>query len=113
MSGQPPSRRETLDNVQALRGVAVLLVLLFHLHGLESGFVEGVRLLPDLCRAGRGGVDLFFVISGLVMVVSTRGRCGQPGEPRRFLLRRALRIYPVYWVYSLLTLSVYLLPAGS
>lgn len=108
-----PDRRETLDNVQALRGVAVLLVVFFHLHGLESTFVEGVRLLPDLCRAGRGGVDLFFVISGLVMVVSTRGRSGRPGEPGRFLLRRGLRIYPLYWFYSILSLSVFLLPAGS
>ncbi|MFA6111664.1 MAG: acyltransferase [Candidatus Latescibacterota bacterium] len=115
MSRAPlPDRGGTLDNVQALRGVAVLLVVFFHLHGLESTFVEGVRLLPDLCRIGRGGVDLFFVISGLVMVVSTRrGRSGRPGEPGRFLLRRGLRIYPLYWFYSILSLSVFLLPAGS
>jgi exopolysaccharide production protein ExoZ len=102
-----------LENVQALRGMAVLLVLFFHLHGLENTLVEGAHLLPDLGRIGRCGVDLFFAISGVVMVVSTQGRFGQWSEARGFLVRRALRIYPLYWIYSIASLSVYLLPSGQ
>ena len=107
------NRGVRLENVQALRGVAVLLVMMFHLHGLESLFVRGAHLLPSACGIGRGGVDLFFVISGLVMVVSTHGRWGGLRTGGRFLLRRILRIYPLYWLYSLATLSVFLLPAGQ
>jgi exopolysaccharide production protein ExoZ len=112
MSAAVPSAGK-LENVQALRGVAVLLVLFFHLHGLEDFYVEGVHLLPDLCSIGRCGVDLFFVISGVVMVVSTQGRFGRWEETRNFFLRRALRIYPLYWIYSIASLSVYLLPSGQ
>ena len=109
--GAPPV--EKLENVQALRGVAVLLVVFYHLHGLEEFYVAGPHLLPDLCRIGGCGVDLFFVISGLVMVVSTQGRFGSWQEARRFFVRRALRIYPLFWVFSLATMGVYLLPAGQ
>lgn len=109
----PPQTHAPLDNIQALRGLAVLLVLVFHLHELEAHYVSGPRFLPDFAAIGRCGVDLFFAISGAVMVLSTRGRFGLAGETARFALRRALRIYPLYWFYSALTLSVYLLPATA
>lgn len=108
-----PSPRAPVDNIQALRGLAVLLVLFFHLHELEAHYVTGPRILPDFTAIGRCGVDLFFAISGAVMVISTQGRFGLKGEALRFILRRALRIYPLYWFFSALTLSVFLLPAAA
>jgi len=89
-----------LRNVQALRALAALLVVGDHLprdeakvfpHGLLAGFGAGGAL----------GVDLFFVISGLIMIVTTRNTFGKPDAPRSFLERRALRIYPPYWVATL------------
>ena len=111
MSSPPP--RAPVDNIQALRGLAVLLVLFFHLHELEAHYVAGPRLLPDFTAIGRCGVDLFFAISGAVMVISTRGRFGLKRGAWGFILRRALRIYPLYWLFSALTLSVFLLPAAA
>ena len=65
-------------------------------------------LLPAILKAGDGGVDLFFVISGFIMVVISRGRFQRPGEFASFLYRRATRIFPLYWIFSLAILAVFL-----
>lgn len=49
-------------------------------------------------EAGQSGVDLFFVISGFVMVYVTRDR---ERTPTQFLAMRAIRIIPIYWFYTL------------
>jgi exopolysaccharide production protein ExoZ len=46
---------------------------------------------------GQFGVDLFFVISGFVMVYSSERLFGQPGAPMTFFARRLTRIVPLYW----------------
>lgn len=49
----------------------------------------------------QGGVDIFFVISGFVMVSSTSGRSVSPG---RFLTQRIQRIVPLYWIATLVVM---------
>ena len=93
-----PSRPK-IRNVQALRGVAVLLVVAAHLCIVEGRFA-GDGMLPQSGEIGFVGVDLFFVISGFVMVTVTRGRFGRWRQVGRFLYHRATRIYPLYWVVS-------------
>lgn len=94
--------RRTFVSVQCLRGVAALLVVLFHLLIVEGRFGVGEPLLPSFVRFADAGVDLFFVISGFVMVIVARGRYGSPSEARRFLARRAWRVVPPYWFYTTL-----------
>jgi exopolysaccharide production protein ExoZ len=96
------------QSIQALRGVAILLVLARHILVMEDHFGGGERLLPDVVKAGDGGVDLFFVISGFIMVVITLGQFRMPGAIGSFLRKRAIRIYPLYWLYSLIVLAVFL-----
>ena len=98
-----PSR---LLHIQALRGVAALLVLLSHLQRIESRTVAS-PLLPDSFAFGMMGVDLFFVISGFIMVFVTRD-WARPGRQGEFLFARAARIYPLYWIVSLALLAVWL-----
>lgn len=65
--------KERLVSIQMLRGIAVLAVVAFHLLPIEHKYSGGDRLLPELLFLGQFGVDLFFVISGFVMVVVTQG----------------------------------------
>ena len=97
-----------LQNIQALRGIAVLSVLLFHLSVIEKKYGGGNTLLPDWLQFGMFGVDLFFVISGFVMVTVTRGKFGQAKSALLFLYHRVSRIYPLYWAYTTLALLVFI-----
>lgn len=97
-----------LQNIQALRGVAVLSVLFFHLVVIERKYGGANTLLPDWLQFGMFGVDLFFVISGFVMVTVTRGIFRAPNRAFQFLYHRVSRIYPLYWVYTTLALAVFL-----
>ncbi len=101
-----------IENLQALRGIAVLLVLLSHVAELESRYSPRGGSLPDLENLGWAGVFLFFVISGFVMVTISEGRPRVPGEFGRFLYRRVTRIYPLYWIISLVVLAVWLARPG-
>ncbi len=93
-------------NIQALRGIAALIVVLFHLHTIESKYFSGHVVPAILGICGTAGVDLFFVISGFVMMTVSSGRFGKAGGASNFLLRRAVRIYPIYWFYALIVLVV-------
>lgn len=97
-----PAASDRLLPVDALRAVAALLVVWMHVsesfHGL-SPQTEASRWLYDvaaLLDIGRVGVVTFFVISGFVIPFSV-----QPDRPRAgwdFVVRRAFRIYPAYWL---------------
>jgi peptidoglycan/LPS O-acetylase OafA/YrhL len=92
------SRSRELD---ALRGVAALLVVLYHQTFFIGEFVPGP--LPSMQVAwGCYGVVLFFAISGFVIASSLR-RITSVGE---FARRRAVRLLPAYWCAMLLTASV-------
>lgn len=100
----PPSSPRFLF-IQALRGIAALMVVAFHcwreLHWrgrLPDHDALAVFGIFDF------GVDLFFVISGFVMVHSTRNLAGGWRAAGHFLRRRLLRIAPMYWGATLLFL---------
>lgn len=102
-----PGHRARISNVQALRAIAVLLVMFLHLRDLAA--VRGLGAwLPDWASVGHAGVDLFFVISGFVMVLIGHADEARPRAAGRFLYRRWARIYPTYWFWFLVTLLVYL-----
>lgn len=99
---------ERIYSLQGLRGVAVLGVVLFHMTAVEHKYSGGDILLPPMLDFFQLGVDLFFIISGFVMVIVSRGRFQKVAESKRFLFNRVSRIYPTYWLYFGLTLAVLL-----
>jgi peptidoglycan/LPS O-acetylase OafA/YrhL len=99
------ARRPELDGIRALAIGAVLAFhcLIFTAHGHSvAGYAARI------VWAGWGGVDAFFVLSGfLVGGVLIDGR-GQPKQLRRFLIRRFMRIAPLY---AVVLASFYAIPA--
>src|SRR5918994_6175272 len=90
---QPPAVPR-LILVQALRGLAALSIAMLHaLH--EAELLAGAAGLAFAAPARvpwAAGVDLFFVISGLIMVHASAGLFGRAGARRVFLARRIARI---------------------
>jgi peptidoglycan/LPS O-acetylase OafA/YrhL len=103
---------ERIYSLQGLRGVAVLGVVLFHMTAVEHKYSGGDILLPPFLDFFQLGVDLFFIVSGFVMVIVSRGRFQSMAESKRFLFNRVSRIYPTYWLYYALTLAVLLVQPG-
>lgn len=89
-----------LTQLQALRGVACLLVLVFHAAEWELKRCTGVAVAfaAQFEHFGYAGVDLFFVLSGFVITWVSYAKLGQPSEVPGFAFRRLWRIYPLYWV---------------
>lgn len=94
-----------LQSIQVLRGLAALLVVFYHMRALEvrsileSGSSE-TAILGGLINNGYAGVDLFFVISGFIMVYVTWQIPRGNRSSLAFLFSRFTRIYPIWWVYA-------------
>jgi exopolysaccharide production protein ExoZ len=93
--------------IQILRGLAAALVV-FH-HSLEESLAISSQIAPEwIIRLGACGVDIFFVISGFIIYSVTYGRDARnPEKASRFLLKRFIRIYPLYWICLLVTLALW------
>lgn len=97
-----------IQNLQGLRGIAVLLVVFFHMLLIERKYAQFDTIVPNSFMIGVSGVDLFFLISGFVMVTVTRDIFQSQLEIWRFLYHRVTRIYPLYWFYSIIILCVFI-----
>jgi exopolysaccharide production protein ExoZ len=98
-----------LPALQALRGVAASLVVFFHFAQIYRERTPIPSWIHDsgFGDLGACGVDLFFVISGFIMVYTTRTKAGS-NDARVFITRRILRIYPLYWFWTSLLLTLWL-----
>ncbi|HEX7857248.1 MAG TPA: acyltransferase [Sphingobium sp.] len=84
-------------SIQQLRGLAAMLVVLHHASAAAPW------LFSPLANStfGESGVDIFFVISGFIMVVAARGE-----TVREFWLKRIVRIAPLYWLATLTFVAI-------
>ena len=98
-----------IQNIQGLRGIAVLLVVFRHLLPIETKYAQFDYVVPEFFLIGSSGVDLFFLISGFVMISVTRSAFQSKKEIQKFLYHRIARIYPLYWFYSIIILCVFLI----
>ena len=91
-----PGGRERLHEIDLLRFVAAAFVLVYHFtfFGPASGLSPvSFEALSVVSRYGGLGVNLFFIISGFVILMTA-----QNSTPLQFVVARAVRLYPAYWV---------------
>ncbi len=91
-----------LNSIQLLRGVAAILVVAYHLSLFSGEHYKQVKLISQLFGYGYAGVDLFFVISGFVITYSTFPKNRKPPVLLKYISKRLIRIFPIYWVMVLI-----------
>jgi exopolysaccharide production protein ExoZ len=98
--------KKQLYSLQILRAVAAILVILCHGTGVAKIF--GETYLNGYFEAGNCGVDLFFCISGFIIFYVNQDLIGKSKEFFSFVKKRFIRIYPMYWIVTLILLPAYL-----
>ena len=97
-----PPRDGRIATIDGLRGIAILLVVWFHVWQItwQAAIVPGINLsLQPLAETGFIGVAIFFFISGFVLLLpyATARETGAPAPSlRHFVLRRFFKIVPSY-----------------
>lgn len=95
-----------LIGIQAARGVAALLVVLYHTGRMVA--VEqyvGHDPFYGVFSFGHAGVDFFFVLSGFIIFFVHQSDVGRTAHIFRYAWRRVTRIYPIYWIVTLLAIG--------
>ena len=87
-----------VPELDGLRGIAVGLVLLTHFWP-NVGYW---RIVLPFTEIGWIGVDLFFVLSGFLITGILLDSVGHPHYYKKFYIRRAFRIFPLYYVFLIL-----------
>jgi peptidoglycan/LPS O-acetylase OafA/YrhL len=96
--GRPREILSHLPGLDAVRGIAVVLVMVSHFGEVLSPGGAVNYLFTKLFAAGWSGVDVFFTLSGFLItriLLATRDRSGYF---RSFYMRRVLRIFPLYYL---------------
>lgn len=114
MTGESAERNQRLGSIQVLRAVAALMVVLLHaVKAVSETTVAWIsRLAPTpldalwFREALGSGVDIFFVISGFIMVHGAGRYASGQAHPLDFLVRRLFRIYPPYWAATLILVAI-------
>ena len=97
--------RTVMPELDVLRGIAIISVVVFHSFSWtyegKLHFSRAAEAFLAVTRSGWLGVNLFFVLSGFLITGILLESKEQPNYYRRFYLRRALRILPIYYTLLL------------
>ncbi|WP_338332990.1 acyltransferase [Acetobacter sp. LMG 32666] len=86
--------KHPINSIQMLRGIAALAVVLCHSRNYLVG--DAFNAADHILFNGAMGVDLFFIISGFIMVISTYQYRGTFLDVVDFLIKRVSRVLPPY-----------------
>ncbi len=99
-----------INNIQALRAFAALNVVFYHIIGASISYDLPTSSFLFIKEWGQNGVDIFFVISGFIMVFIQEKNRKSSFE---FIKNRVERIVPVYWLLTLAYLSLaFIIPSA-
>jgi exopolysaccharide production protein ExoZ len=99
-------RVETIVAIQVLRAIAALAVVLSHSAFDLQRFGYGSPGPLSHFHLGDAGVDLFFVISGFVMVYASEPLFGRAIGALSFFIHRLIRIVPLYWLVTTIYVAI-------
>ncbi len=85
-----------LNSLQVCRGIAASLVVLLH-YTLIANEHLGAKPLAGFFYFGWAGVDFFFVLSGFIIAYINKKHIGNIAQLKPYLVKRVIRIYPIYW----------------
>jgi peptidoglycan/LPS O-acetylase OafA/YrhL len=99
---QKPVDNKRLNTIDLLRFAAAILVVFYH-YAFRGYAANGMSVMPypllaPIAKYGYLGVDLFFLISGFVVL-----RSASSGSLQKFVVSRVARLYPAFWVCCTLT----------
>jgi exopolysaccharide production protein ExoZ len=100
--------RSTIPLIQAARGIAVVLVMLFHTSQLANKYFH-INFLAVSGMDRSGGYAYFFVLTGFLMYTIYERHFGKARMWGAFMIKRLLRIYPLYWLVNAAVIPVYFL----
>ncbi|MEO6151226.1 MAG: acyltransferase [Mucilaginibacter sp.] len=90
--------KKRILELDAFRGIAAVMVVCFH-------YVLGTEFKDTIFKVGGTGVDLFYIISGYVILMTVERAKGW----KDFVLSRFSRLYPTFWAALLFTSTLYLI----
>lgn len=94
--------KNELNQIQWLRAIAAILVVITHF----TGKAYSVKLLDHEFSSGAIGVDIFFIISGFIMMYVSDLK---KQYPIRFILNRFIRILPVHYFFLFILIIIFLI----
>lgn len=113
-SAGPNSR---VISIQLLRFVSAILVVALHQAFAFADYIGTGLGISGLVNpgnhAGNIAVCVFFIISGYIMVVSSRQMFGAPDARRVFWTRRLVRVFPPYWIATIGLVVIMLVLRGQ
>ena len=83
-----------MQSLDTLRGIAILMVIVFHV----SVQFRPATWLAQLANLGNQGVQLFFLVSAITMSLMWEQRHAEPQRQLKFYIRRFFRIAPLFWL---------------
>ncbi|AWA51425.1 acyltransferase [Klebsiella pneumoniae] len=94
--------KNELNQIQWLRAIAAILVVITHF----TGKAYSVKLLDHEFSSGAIGVDIFFIISGFIMMYVSDLK---KQYPIKFILNRFIRILPVHYFFLFILIIIFLI----
>lgn len=89
------------------RGIAALLVVLHH-GTLDAPFFYNYKPFENIFYFGMAGVDFFFILSGFIIYYIHSNDTGTVYNIKKYLIKRLIRIYPIFLIISSILLVAYL-----
>ncbi|WP_207004554.1 acyltransferase family protein [Trinickia mobilis] len=107
--------RDRTIELDFIRGIAIIAVMGYHFHTIDTGYWFIPVIEYPLKNYGREGVNLFFTLSGFLVGGLLLRQYAQTGrvDARRFIVRRIFKIWPAYYVLILFHVLVRRHPAST